>query len=589
MIGLRWAVCYCAFVAVAGTTLFALGLLEGSMRPWHGWVAGLVGLPAGIIGAMQSSFAVNFRTPFTEQRWLDWAGGVAFFVFAFVAFFWLLYPAGQALKISSPHNLGDLALHLTLIRQIAFGGEFWPDNPLLSGSSLGYPVGMNLLNAAGESNGWPTIPLLIGLGFAGAMATLGALRAWGGWFVVFGFLFNGGLAGTAFFFDWQLRDFQADLAWKSIGPTMLVTQRGFLFAFPAGCLLLADLHKRLRRSGGILPLWLTLSLFAAMPLFHMHTALFLGGLLVWWVVFGGFTARKIGAILLGVALVAWPGLLWFVTGRFEKREGLLWKPGWMAEDQGIWFWIENFGVLIPVLLVYVTGTILRLLRGRANVEEREAILFVVPALIWFGICCLISLHPWAWDNTKIMVWSYLALLPAIGSWLAVRCRPMEQMVVTVLLFFSGALSMLGAHTQGRVAWELAVRPELVAIQRILDKVDPQSRIATAPRFDHPVLLLGRKVALGYPAHVWSHGLSYSWQLEDLNRLMKGEEGWEESAQRLEVSFLFWGLREAEEFPDSMRPWLLFPLATSQWGNLYDLRPFLALDGNRRNPPAESDP
>ncbi len=579
MIGLRWAVFYCGFVAVTGALLFALGLLEGAMRPWHGWVAGVAGLIGGFVGARQSTSGVVRRLPLPEQCWLDWASGLAFFVFAFVAFFWLIYPDGQALKISSPHNLGDLALHLTLIRQIAFGGSFWPENPILSGSTLGYPVGMNLLNAAGECNGWPTIPLLIGLGFAGAMATLGALRVWGGWFVVFGFLFNGGLAGAAFFFDWQLRDFQSDLAWKSIGPTMLVTQRGFLFAFPAGCLLLAELHKRVQGYGGLLPGWLTLVLFAVMPLFHMHTALFLMGILLWWILFGGLAARTIGGMLVAVALLAWPGLLWFVTGGFEKREGLIWKPGWMAEDQGIWFWIVNFGALIPVIVVFLIGGTVRLLRGKADLEERQSTLFVAPALIWFGICSLISLHPWAWDNTKMMVWSYLTLLPALGYWLATRCRPLEQVVVTVLLFFSGALSMLGAHTKGRVDWELAVRPELVSVQQILTKIEPQARLATAPRFDHPVLLLGRKVALGYPAHVWSHGLSYGWQFEDLNRLMKGEPGWEESARRLEVSYLCWGLREVEEFPDSTRPWLRWPVATSQWGNLYDLRPWLGFTGD----------
>ena len=58
-----------------------------------------------------------------------------------------------------------------------------------------------------------------------------------------GFLFNGGLAGFEFFQTHQFIDYQAErIAWKSIPLTMFVTQRGLLYAIPAGLLLL--LHWR---------------------------------------------------------------------------------------------------------------------------------------------------------------------------------------------------------------------------------------------------------------------------------------------------------------------------------------------------------
>ena len=63
---------------------------------------------------------------------------------------------------------------------------------------------------------------------------------------------------------------------------MLVTQRGLLYALPAGLLLLchwrrkyfsnADAPRQGRRlQAALLPFWLELTLYATMPLFHMHT------------------------------------------------------------------------------------------------------------------------------------------------------------------------------------------------------------------------------------------------------------------------------------------------------------------------------
>jgi len=46
------------------------------------------------------------------------------------SFCWLLYIDGSELKIQSPNNLGDLSLHLTLIKNFANGVALWPDNPI---------------------------------------------------------------------------------------------------------------------------------------------------------------------------------------------------------------------------------------------------------------------------------------------------------------------------------------------------------------------------------------------------------------------------------------------------------------------------
>src|SRR5262245_50790179 len=131
---------------------------------------------------------------------------------------------------------------------------------------------------------------------------------WGGTFAVAGFLFNGGIAGFQFLRTFEFKDYQGtaadiahkSIAWKSIALSMLVTQRGWLYAIPAGLVLLWHWREKffsgvptinpdspaetspqtdeartneVRACKGPLPWWVELSIYASMPLFHLHTFL----------------------------------------------------------------------------------------------------------------------------------------------------------------------------------------------------------------------------------------------------------------------------------------------------------------------------
>jgi len=50
-----------------------------------------------------------------------WAVAACFAAFAVRSFCWLLYIDSSELKIQSPNNLGDLSLHLTMIKNFANG------------------------------------------------------------------------------------------------------------------------------------------------------------------------------------------------------------------------------------------------------------------------------------------------------------------------------------------------------------------------------------------------------------------------------------------------------------------------------------
>src|SRR5262249_49833954 len=180
------------------------------------------------------------------RRFWFWAMAVCFAAFAIRSFCWLFYIDGSDYKIQSPNNLGDLSLHLTLIKNFANGVPIWPDSPIYVFSKLRYPAGIDLFNGLLSL---VHVDLIIGLVWVGLLSSLAIFYGfyrWGGTFAIAGFLFNGGIAGFQFFKTFQFLDYQGtaadiahrQIAWKSIVLSMLVTQRGWLYAIPAGLVLL---------------------------------------------------------------------------------------------------------------------------------------------------------------------------------------------------------------------------------------------------------------------------------------------------------------------------------------------------------------
>src|SRR5437899_5604070 len=184
-----------------------------------------------------------------------WAMAVFFTMFAVRSFCWLFYIDGSDYKIQSPNNLGDLSLHLTLIKNFANGVALWPDNPIYVFSKLQYPAGIDLFNALLLLVHVDLITGLVWVGLVASLATFYAFSRWGRTFAVAGFLFNGGIAGFQFFQTFKFLDYQGGnkIAWKSIPLAMFVTQRGWLYAIPAGLILLWHWREKYFRETPIVP------------------------------------------------------------------------------------------------------------------------------------------------------------------------------------------------------------------------------------------------------------------------------------------------------------------------------------------------
>ena len=369
-------------------------------------------------------------------------------VFALVslrAFLWLVYKRGDEICVLSPNNLGDLSLHLNLIRYLASGIAFWPDSSILSNVPLTYPLGSDLFNSVLEVLGVDTFVGLIWTGLAGAALTGYALWLWGGAFGLAAFLFNGGLTGFAILRTFELEDFQSEMVWKNLFLSMFVTQRGLLVALPAGLMLLYAWRERYFRSGKhVVPVWLQLLIYASFPLFNIHAFLFLSLLLAAILAAQLAAARSWNPLAAGaprelvafVALALVPATLsiLLVTGFLSTAGAIRWAPGWVAGGN-LWGWIWNFGLTLPLSLVLAFMLFLS--------KDNEARCFVWTAVCIFALCCIVSFAPWEWDNMKLMLWSWLVIAPYLWTKVIAKMNLAARGAVCVVLFFSGAVSLIG--------------------------------------------------------------------------------------------------------------------------------------------------
>jgi uncharacterized membrane protein len=81
-----------------------------------------------------------------------------------------------------------------------------------------------------------------------------------------------------------------------------------------------------------------------------------------------------------------------------------------------------------------------------------------------------------------------------------------------------------------------------------------ARFAAYPTYNHPLLLQGRKVVLGYPGHLWTEGFDYGKTMDRLQQLMNGADNWRDIAHGLQVQYIFWGREETANYQSSKRPW-----------------------------------
>jgi len=535
---------------------------------------------------------------------------VALYVAAIAAGVWLvadrtLFETAEGLSIGNVNNLGDLPYHLQITASFAYGANFPPQNPVFAGSGFSYHYAADFLAAMFVAAGATLreamliVTLVLGAGLlalvhrwtrdltgsaiAARLAPL--LLAFGGglgWL----FLLQEARVGeqgllAAFTASDARYTIQNDGILRFGNPvtTLLIPQRGLLLGMGLAVIVFTLIWHHLDEpaagppgAGRTRAPWRSLVahprmlvagvLTGLLPLVHIHTfAVVLGTAFLLGVAFRQWRDGRWRAWLAYVAsagFVALPLLAWTARGSqagLASFFGL--ELGWdHGASNPLWFWFVNTGAFIPLLVLAFAW------RGDRPLLSAKLVLYALPFLAWFFVPNVFRLAPWIWDNIKVLVYWWLGSVPLVALVLARlwEGRPTVKagaVALAVVLMAAGALDVARA-TVGPGYQEFD-NDGIAFAEMIRERTAPGAVILTAPTYNTPVFLTGRRVFMGYAGFLWANGLPYQEREQDLRAIYAGGPDAEDTGRRYGISYIVVGPQELREVAPNEAFLARFPL------------------------------
>src|SRR5258708_6214600 len=88
-----------------------------------------------------------------------------------------------------------------------------------------------------------------------------------------------------------------------------------------------------------------------------------------------------------------------------------------------------------------------------------------------------------------------------------RWHPLIRLPVLFLLFFSGIVSLVGGLLPDEEnGYSIGNQTEWTQVDDALKGFSPEAVFAVYPTYNHPALVAGHRVVLGFPGHILSDGL-----------------------------------------------------------------------------------
>jgi hypothetical protein len=136
--------------------------------------------------------------------------------------------------------------------------------------------------------------------------------------------------------------------------------------------------------------------------------------------------------------------------------------------------------------------------------------------------------PWIWDNIKVLFYWWVASAPLVALllsrfWQANPIRRIAAVLLFVCLTLAGGLDVAGIALRS-VKYGIFDRAGLQFAELVKEQTPPRAFILHAPVHNEPVFLTGRKSLMGYPGHIWTHGLEFSQRESDIKRVYSGAPG-----------------------------------------------------------------
>jgi hypothetical protein len=257
-----------------------------------------------------------------------------------------------------------------------------------------------------------------------------------------------------------------------------------------------------------------------LPLVHAHSlvvVMVVGACLAllqrrWrlWIVFG-----------LVASVIALPQM-WWSTHNTAVNAGKFfeWQFGWdRGKEDAIWFWVKNSGLFIPLTL----GALLW--RGKRPLVSHKLLLFFLPFSLCFIVPNVLKMAPWIWDNIKVLFYWWLASAPLVALlisrlWQQANWKRAVAVVLFACVTASGALDVATILVTP-VQLQVFDSAGIGFAEMIKQKTEPRALIMHAPVHNHPVFLTGRRSLMGYPGHIWTHGLDFAQRESEIKTMYAG--------------------------------------------------------------------
>jgi hypothetical protein len=221
------------------------------------------------------------------------------------------------------------------------------------------------------------------------------------------------------------------------------------------------------------------------------------------------------------SIIALPQVWWSTRGSAVKATNFFaFEVGWDHGNENIaWFWFKNTGIFIPLIFAAV------LWRGQDYLISRRLLLFYLPFTLCFIVPNMVKFAPWIWDNVKILFYWWLASAPLVALLLARLWRdgPIRRALAVALfvcLTLAGALDVASIVSHSG-EFQLFDPNGVKFAEVVKQQTQPRSLVIHAAVHNTPIFLTGRRSLMGYPGHIWTHGLEFSNREGEIKRIYAG--------------------------------------------------------------------
>jgi hypothetical protein len=241
-----------------------------------------------------------------------------------------------------------------------------------------------------------------------------------------------------------------------------------------------------------------------------------------WRVLPAANRRPWVAFFIAALVVALPQMWWSThNSAVDAGKFFEWQFGWDHGQENItWFWLKNTGIFIPLIVAAILWR-----SDKEALVSRQLLIFLLPFTLCFIVPNVMKMAPWIWDNIKVLFYWWLAMAPLVALLISRLWRGgVPNKMLATLLFacvtLAGALDV-GAIVLRSNEYQIFNAEGMQFAELIKREVPPNALVIHAPVHNHPVFLTGRRSLMGYPGHVWTHGLEFVPREAEIKRVYTG--------------------------------------------------------------------